>query len=338
MIGRTSMNAERNDERDDKLSTSRRGSDPLHIMLIGMGTTTLTALEGLTARDAIDVVALVRTGVDATTERAAELGVAVIDDARLASVRSAVAELRPDAVVVSSYNRILDAELISACPFVNVHYAPLPRGRGRATVNWALINGDTHAAISIHHLVAGLDAGGILYQELVEITPDATVTTLYESLNELQRENIAAAVLAAIDGDEGRLQIETEATSLCTRTPADGDIDWTLSTAAIDRLVRALQDPFPSAYTWLGLEQLHISEAHVPSHAPTYEGRIPGRVVFVNREEGSVDVLSGDGVVRLARVRLGDGPMVDAATVITSVSMTLGLQTIDLVRALRSQR
>lgn len=302
-----------------------------------MGATTRTALDGLAAADALEVVAMIRAGSDDTTDRAAELGVAVIDDSTVASVRSSVADVRPDAVVVSSYNRILDAELISACPFVNVHYAPLPRGRGRATVNWALINGDSHAAISIHHLVAGLDAGGILYQEHIPITSDATVTTLYDELNELQRENIAAAVVAAIAGDEGRPQVEAEATSLCTRTPADGDIDWTLSTTAIERLIRALQAPFPSAFTWLGLEQLHIENAHVPTDAATFEGRVPGRVVVVDRSAGSVDVLTGDGVIRLASVRVGDGPVVNAASVITSVSMTLGLQTIDLVRALVSR-
>ncbi len=316
---------------------SRGGGTPPRILLLGLGPTTLTALEGLASASAgLAVVALVRAGDDETVRRARQMGIPVFDDVTSAGVEAAVDTVRPDAVVVSSYNRLISGDLIARCPFVNVHYAPLPRGRGRATVNWALINGDSHAAISIHHLVEDLDAGGILYQELVPIDESATVTTLYRSLNELQRLHLADAVRAALEGDEGRRQVEVDATWLCTRTPADGEIDWTGSTSAIDRLIRALQDPFPQAFSWLGLEQLHICEARVPTDVRRFEGRVPGRVVAVAREDGTADVLTGDGVLRLVSVRLGDGPRVDAASVLKSVSMTLGIQTVELVRFLTS--
>ena len=192
-------------------------SDAARVLLVGLGATSLSALDGLAA--SFDVCALIRDGHDATTERARELGVRVVSDVTVGGVRAAVAELEPDAVVVSSFNRILDAELVSRCPFINVHYAPLPRGRGRATVNWAIINGDETAAISIHHLVPGLDAGGILFQQTVPIGPDSTVATLYDELNDLQRQHIAAATAAAIAGDPGVEQDELQATYLCYPRP-----------------------------------------------------------------------------------------------------------------------
>ena len=65
---------------------------------------------------------------------------------------------------MSSYDRILPPRLLTRCPFVNVHYAPLPECRGRATVNWAIINRRPHTAITVHVLVAELDAGPILFQ------------------------------------------------------------------------------------------------------------------------------------------------------------------------------
>jgi methionyl-tRNA formyltransferase len=306
------------------------------VLLVGIGPTSRSALEGLAER--FDVCAIVRDGDDETTALARELGVPVIADATVRGVREAVTERRPDAVVVSSFNRILDAELVSRCPFVNVHYAPLPRGRGRATVNWAIINGESTAAISIHHLVPGLDAGGILYQATVPIGDDSTVTTVYAELNELQRRNIAAAVAAAIAGEPGVAQDEHDATYLCTRVPDDGEIDWSRSTVAIDRLVRALQPPFPAAFTWLGLDKLHVEAATPVADDRVYEGRIPGRVVFVDRPAGTVDVLTGDGVLRLHRLRLEDGEPVPAASVVSSVQMTLGLRTTDLVAALRAAR
>jgi methionyl-tRNA formyltransferase len=221
--------------------------------------------------------------------------------------------------------------LVESCPFINVHYAPLPRLRGRATVNWAIINGHDAAWISIHWLVAGLDAGGLLYQGTVPISATSTVATTYDALNELQRQHIAAAVRAAINGDPGRSQDETAATYACTRIESDGEIDWHQPTQQIDRLVRALVDPYPGAFTWLGLERLHIDQAMPVADPPTYEGRIPGRVVAVRAAGGTVDVLTGDGVLRLQQVRLGDGAPVRAADVVRSVRATLGLRTSDLV-------
>lgn len=306
------------------------------VVLIGLGSTTASALDGLVSE--FDVVALVRGGADATSARAAELGITVVDDTSVAAVRDTVRTHRPDAVVVSSYDRILDAELVSTCPFVNIHYAPLPRGRGRATVNWALINGDDDAWISIHHLVADLDAGGILFQARTPISPGSTVTTLYDDLNRLQQANIAAAVRRAIAKDPGRPQVEGDASYLCTRVPDDGDVDWSASTATVDRLVRALKDPFPPAFTWLGLQRIAVIDAAPVADAPHYEGRIPGRVVSVDRRTGSVDVLTGDGVLRLHRLQSEHGDPVPASEIVTSVRMTLGLQTADLVRALTDQK
>lgn len=313
--------------RSETISNRRR------VLLIGRGSTSLGALEGLAER--FHVIAMIRDGEDDTTARASELGVPVIADASVASVRTAVADLAPDAVVVSSYDRILGSDLTERCPFVNVHYAPLPRGRGRATVNWALINGDDHVAITIHHIVPELDAGGILFQECIPITPTSTVTTLYEQLDQLQRRHIADATTAAIAGDPGRSQDESQATYFCTRLPDDGEIDWSVSASQIGRLVRALQPPFPSAFTWLGLDRLHVEAALAVAEPRVWEGRIPGRVVAVDRAMGTIDVLAGDGVVRIERVRLDSGKPVAAAEAVSSVKATLGLRTVDLVERLR---
>jgi methionyl-tRNA formyltransferase len=306
-------------------------SDPIRprVVLVGLGPTTESALEGL--HGPTDVVALVRDSDDAAAACARRLQVPLVTDASLDGVRAAVQAGRPDCVVVSSYHRILPADLVESCPFINVHYAPLPRLRGRATVNWAIINGHDEAWISIHRLVAGLDAGGLLYQGFVPISATSTVATAYDALNELQREHIAAAVRAAINGEPGRSQDETAATYACTRVESDGEIDWHQPTQQIDRVVRALVSPYPGAFTWLGLERLYIDQATPVADAPVYEGRIAGRVVAVRRAEGTVDVLTGDGVLRLQRVRLGGQAPASAADVVRSVRTTLGLRTSDLV-------
>jgi len=308
------------------------------VLLVGMGPTTETALESLLER--FDVVGLVRVAPpdDPTLALAASAGVPVHSDATLAALTELVAVVRPDCVVVSSYDRILPASLVATCPFVNVHYAPLPRYRGRATVNWAILNDEPETAITVHTLAPGLDAGGILHQEAVAIGSDDTVTDVYERLNGLQRKVLADAVARRLSGDEGGPQDEHKATYACTRVPDDGEIEWWAPTVVVYRLVRALTPPFPGAFTWLGLRRLEIWRAAPVDDAPVYDGRVPGRVVRVSRGEGLddgwVDVLTGDGVLRLYEVRVEGSAPVPANKLIRSVKTTLGLRTADLVRAL----
>ena len=304
------------------------------VLLIGQGPTAQSALESLLAR--FHVVGLVRSGRDEATAAALRHRVPVLSDARVTAVQAAVRDLAPDCVVVSSYDRILPASLLGCCPFVNVHYAPLPEYRGRATVNWAIINRRADTAITIHVLAAQLDAGAVLFQQRVAIARHDTVTDLYARLNELQRVHLGPTVERHLDGDPGVAQDEIAATYTCTRVPADGEIDWNRPTADVHALVRALTDPFPGAFTYLDARRLVIWQA-APLDAPRrWAGRVPGRVVARSAAEGWVDALTADGVLRLQTVQLEDGCREPAAEVITSVRATLGLRATDLLDRLRA--
>ena len=114
----------------------------------------------------------------------------------------------------------------------------------------------------------------------------------------------------------------------CSRVPGDGEISWGDSTSTIDRLVRALDGPFPSAFTFLAARRIDVLRAVPVPDAPVYDGRIPGRVIRVDRAAGHVDVLTGDGVLRLLAVADGadgaDGAGSQRpADLITSVRHTL---------------
>jgi methionyl-tRNA formyltransferase len=299
------------------------------VVLVGVGPTTATALAGLL--DEFAVVTLLRAGDDEVTARAARHGVPVVADTSVASLRRVVEQERPDAVVVSSYDRILPADMLAGRPFVNVHYAPLPRYRGRATVNWAIINGEPDAHISIHCLEPELDAGGVLFTGSVPIGPADTVADLYDRLNDLQRRQLADAVRRRIGGDPGTPQDESAASYCCTRLPEDGEIHWAEPAERVGRLVRALSAPFPAAYTYLGLRRLLVHRAEVRPDAPRFAGAVAGRPVGRSGAEGWVDVLTGDGILRLYTVELDGGGPVPAADVIRSVKQTLGLRAHDLL-------
>ena len=300
--------------------------------LIGMGPTALTALESLLER--FEVVGLARSaseGQDAVLDLAKRAGVPLLADLSVAAVAEAIRLAAPDCVVVSSYDRVLPAGLVEERPFVNVHYAPLPRYRGRANVNWALINGEAATAITIHRLAPELDGGNILLQREVAIGRDDGVADLYQRLNALQRRHLGETVEHFLDGATGVAQDEGRATYGCTRLPRDGAIDWTRPAARIAALVRALGPPYPGAFTYLEGKKLIVWKATVPESAPLYEGRIPGRLVRIARGEGFADVLCGEATLRLHEVQLPEGPRVPASEILKSVKLTLGLSTEDLL-------
>jgi methionyl-tRNA formyltransferase len=250
----------------------------------------------------------------------------------LADLKRRIEHIGPDFVVISSFNRILPKNILALSEFINVHYSPLPQYRGRANVNWAIINGEDSAAISIHHVSEGLDDGGILYQELVSIGANDTATSIYARLNAIQERELGPAVHRALAGAAGSSQNQAEATYGCARLPEDGEIDWRQKTIAIDRLIRGLSPPFPGAFTFLNGRRLRVLRAAPRHDAPRYEGRIPGRVVNLSRSEGWVDVLTGDGILRVHDVATDTGVTCAAATLISSTRMSLGLSRLDLLR------
>jgi len=314
------------------------------VLLIGVGPTADTALESLLER--FDVIGVVRNveapkaEADPVVRRARSAGVPIFPDISRHSIQRLVSELSPDSVVVSSYSRLFERETIALCPFVNVHYGPLPKYRGMAALNWAILNGDTSTAFTVHTIVEGMDAGRVLYQELIPIGVDDTVTELIDRLNELQRCHLGDAVARLLAGDTGVAQDEAAATYSCNRMPQDGEIDWSASTRDVYALVRALPPPFPGAFTYLRGRRLIVWRATPVLDSPPYSGRVPGRVVAVSKTDGTIDVLTGDGVMRLHNVQFEGGAPVAPSTLVTSVRTTLGLskgELLERVQALETQ-
>jgi methionyl-tRNA formyltransferase len=301
------------------------------ILLLGIGPSALTALEALTARFHVAGVVRHAEPEDEVVLLANSLDVPVLSDVSVQGVKRIIMEMQPDCVVASSYNRILSTDILSQCRVVNVHYAPLPRYRGRTFINWAIVNGETEFAMTIHVMTPELDAGNMLCQRTVTIGPHDTAWHVLSRLNEIQREVLADTVAHYLDGYAGVPQDQSGATYACQRVPADGEIDWSKPTDRIYALVRALPPPWPGAHTYLEMRRMTIVRALPVRSAAHYIGRVPGRVVGRSKAEGYVDVLTGDGVLRLYELIVGEGPVVAASIAITSTSQTLGLRTADLL-------
>jgi methionyl-tRNA formyltransferase len=311
-----------------------------NVLLIGLGPTTLTALESLLARCTVQgIVRPIETASnsdDPVVSLAQQVGIPIFLDPSQKEIQSLILKFQPDCVIVSSYNQILSAELLGLSIFINVHYSPLPQYRGRANVNWALINDESCAAITIHKISPDLDEGNILFQQLIPIGGDDTVADLYDRLNAIQQQHLGETVVKALHGYEGIEQDSTEATYCCTRLPEDGEINWSNSTRSIDCFIRSLVSPFPGSYTYFQGKKLLIWKARTVDNPPSYVGRIPGRVIGRSKMEGYIDVLTGNGVLRIFEVQFEGNEKTVAANIIKSAKSTLGLQMSDLLNRIQT--
>jgi methionyl-tRNA formyltransferase len=304
-----------------------------NLLLIGLGITTYSALQSLLNK--CNVQAIIRVtdlsnADDPVITLAQQKEIPVFTDISQTNIESLILKFQPDCVVVSSYNQILPPSLIQLSTFINVHYSTLPKYRGRANVNWALINDESHVAITIHKITPELDEGNILFQKSIQICFDDTVAGIYNRLNEIQKKCLGETVLDCLNGEEGVPQNNAEATYCCTRLPEDSEINWSASTRSIDCFIRALVSPFPFAHTYFQGEKMWIVKARSVD-SPSYVGRIPGRIVGRSKKEGYIDVLTGDGVLRIYEVKFEGQENIPAASAIKSVKSTLGLKNSDLL-------
>jgi methionyl-tRNA formyltransferase len=161
--------------------------------------------------------------------------------------------LQPDLIVVTAYGRILPGTLLNLPPLgtINVHGSLLPKYRGAAPIQWAVINGETETGVTIMQMDEGMDTGDILLPVKVAIKEDETSGTLFEKLSRVGGEALVKAIALL---KEGRLPPVKQDDSLATEAPMltkeMGHLDWNKSARELHCLIRGL-DPWPSAYGFL---------------------------------------------------------------------------------------
>lgn len=187
----------------------------------------------------------------------------------------------PDLLVVAAYGRILPDSILDVARIapINVHASLLPRHRGAAPVEGAILAGDAETGVTIMRMVARMDAGPMYLQRRIPIEPGDTQGTLKEKLAQLG----ADAMLEAIDlAARGALvetpQDEAQATYTAQVEKKDAVIDWTASAVQIERMTRAY-DPWPVARTRLGADEVLIWRAAVED--ANSRGPSPGTIVSV---------------------------------------------------------
>jgi UDP-4-amino-4-deoxy-L-arabinose formyltransferase/UDP-glucuronic acid dehydrogenase (UDP-4-keto-hexauronic acid decarboxylating) len=172
-----------------------------------------------------------------------------------------IKEARPD-LLFSFYYRSMVGRKILSIPrlgSLNLHGSLLPKYRGRAPVNWVLVNGESETGVTLHFMVPKPDAGDIAGQIAVAITCDDTALTLYRKLEKAAESLLNQLLPDMVKGIIPRRPNEIEKGSYFgRRKPDDGQIDWTFSALRIYNLIRAVTRPYPGAFSWLGADKCVI--------------------------------------------------------------------------------
>ncbi len=206
-----------------------------------------------------------------------------------------------DCIVVVAFGQILPQEILDmprlGC--VNVHASLLPKYRGAAPIQWAVINGERETGVTTMRMDAGLDTGDMLMKAVVPLDRKETGGSLFAKLSHVGAKLLVETLEGLEKGTVLPKPQEGESTYAKMIRKEMGRIDWTQGAEAIERLIRGL-NPWPSAYTSLSGKTLKIWDAEVVTeHAPE---TVPGTVVSVS--PGELRVQTGEGQLSLREVQL----------------------------------
>ncbi len=189
----------------------------------------------------------------------------------------------PDLIIVAAYGRILPPSILELPPLgcINIHGSLLPRHRGAAPIQWAIINGDKEAGVTIMQMDAGMDTGDILLPAAIPLTPDETAGSLFPKLAELG----GATLIEALDllrGDQ-LYPIEQNhdlATAAPPLTKEDGCLDWNRPAVELHCRIRGL-DPWPAAYSFIEGQRFRF---FTPEVIHRDGGQPPGTLIHADHQ------------------------------------------------------
>lgn len=205
---------------------------------------------------------------DSVAATAAECGIATVapEDPNTPELADRIGAFKPDFLFSFYYRKLLKAELLSAAPrgALNMHGSLLPRYRGRAPVNWAVLHGERETGATLHYMTEKPDNGDIVAQTPVPILPDDTAREVFEKVTVAAELTLDRALPMLIAGTAPRQRQDLSAGRYFGgRTPEDGIIDWGRDAAAIHNLVRAVAPPYPGAFTTVGGIEARILRTRV---------------------------------------------------------------------------
>jgi len=229
-----------------------------------------------------------------------------VNSKNLSSSKQLVADLKPDICISMNWISLIGQDFINmfAQGIVNAHLGDLPRYRGNAAPNWAILNQEPRIAVSIHLMDDGLDSGPVLLQEFFDLEEDTYVGEIYEWLNSRIPVLFETVVTKRRNLTPSPQDSSTRPLRAFPRRLTDSQISWAIPTKAVLRLIRASSTPFEGAFTYLeGKQLLRIFRAR--EFFPEFDFlAIPGQVCFAHA--GAPVIATSDGMILIEECRLED--------------------------------
>ena len=227
--------------------------------------------------------------------------------------------LNPDLICVTAYGKILPREILElpqhGC--INVHASLLPKYRGAAPINWAIVRGETVTGVTTMLMDKGMDTGDMLLVQELHIAEDDDAGTISEKLSHMGGELLIKTINQLKEGTLNPIkQDETLATNAPMLKKSDGEIHWAKQATEIHNLIRGM-NPWPGTFTKLGDKSLKIFRTQIVEG----EGN-PGEII--NSQKYSLTVATGKGALEILELQLEGNKRLDVKSFITGHPIELG--------------
>jgi len=254
---------------------------------------------------------------DSVAELAARHDIAILtpDDPNTPDIVAHVRAQRPDFLFSFYYRQMIRPELlaVAARGALNMHGSLLPKYRGRAPVNWAVLHGERETGATLHYMTDKPDAGAIVAQQAVPILPNDTAGEVFHKVTcaaEVALDHCLPALLAG--AAPAHPQALTQGAYFGGRRPQDGEIDWRQSGGDIHNLIRAVAPPYPGAFTVIEDKPVHLLGSIIMAGR---RARFSSPTLYCEASRCYADCADG-AVLRLVAFE-ADGERLDAARFIT---------------------
>ncbi|HGH5977611.1 TPA: bifunctional UDP-4-amino-4-deoxy-L-arabinose formyltransferase/UDP-glucuronic acid oxidase ArnA [Kluyvera georgiana] len=228
--------------------------------------------------------------------------------------------MAPEVIFSFYYRNLLCDEILSLAPkgAFNLHGSLLPKYRGRAPLNWVLVNGEKETGVTLHRMTSRADAGDIVAQQSVAIADSDVALTLHRKLCAASQTLLGDALAKIRSGQaDERVQDHSQATYVGRRTPEDGRLEWEKPAQALHNLVRAVSDPWPGAFGYVGTNKFIVWKSRVRTDM---EAAKPGTVLSV----APLVVACGEGALEIVTGQSANGVYMQGAQLAPALGLVAG--------------
>ena len=216
-----------------------------------------------------------------------------------------IKNLKPDVVLISTFNKIFEKKILKLSNFINIHHGRLPEQKGRASINWAILMGRNSIYLTFHQIAPKLDSGKIILQKKIDIKKYDNYQTIQNKIGRYIKINISKIILKYL---QNRIKLKKndskKETWNCSRNPEDGLINFFKKKEDVHNLIRACKSKSFGAFCYLREKKIIILESSIKKNRK-FEGIIPGRITQIYKN-GNIDCLCKNGPITIKKIFYND--------------------------------